>query len=150
MRPSGRADDGALSTHLDVRQAATLAAMVDTIVPADGYPSGTQAGVLDYYAVQFASDLIQQRERYRLGLDALDAEAEAGYAKSFASLVPQLREVVLRRVELGEVSARWPVDPRGFVAAAVGHVMEGFYGDPDNGGNRASVSWDMVGFRVGD
>jgi hypothetical protein len=26
--------------------------------------------------------------------------------------------------------------------------MEGFYGDPGNGGNRNAVSWHMIGFEV--
>ena len=30
----------------------------------------------------------------------------------------------------------------------VEHVLEGFYADPGNGGNRDAVSWKMIGYRA--
>jgi Gluconate 2-dehydrogenase subunit 3 len=120
-----------LTDHLSARQAETLAALVDTIMPADDYPSGTEAGVLDYLDRQFAADLASAVPGYRLGLDGLDAESRAVHGRPFAALPPELRESLL-----------WTIDPRGFLAEAVEHVMEGFYSDP--------VSWEMVGFGVTD
>jgi Gluconate 2-dehydrogenase subunit 3 len=81
----------ALTAHLSPRQIATLAALVDTIVPADGYPSGTDAGVLDHLDRQFAADLAGHLPGYRLGLDSLDAESRAVYGRPFAALRAEQR-----------------------------------------------------------
>ncbi|MFI7703859.1 gluconate 2-dehydrogenase subunit 3 family protein [Nonomuraea sp. NPDC049480] len=124
-------------------QAATLSAVVDTIVPADEYPSGTEAGVLDYLERWF--DL---HASYAAGLDAVEAEARERYGEGFPVLPYERREALLRAVEAGDTRTPWPLDATVFVSTVVGHVMEGFYGDPDNGGNRDAISWRMIGFEV--
>jgi hypothetical protein len=131
-------------------QSATLHAMVDAIVPADDYASGTDAAVPRYLERQFSSDLAGQIGHYKLGLDAVDAESKAVYSRPFTGLATDQREQLLHTIESGEVRAIWPVDPRTFFALVVGNVMEGFYGDPANGGNRDAVSWRMIGFQVTD
>ena len=138
----------ALTDHLSPRQIEILAALVDTIVPADDHPSGTEAGVLDYLDRQFAADLAHARHGYRLGLEALDAESRTVHGRPFAALLPGQREALLRTIESQRAGGRWPVDPAAFLEDVVGHVMEGFYGDPAQGGNRDAVSWEMVGFQV--
>jgi hypothetical protein len=129
-------------------QHATLRALVDRIIPADDFPSGWQAGVGDYLAGQFERDLRPQLDRYRAGLDALDAEAQTGTGARFADLDAASQDALLRRIEVGAVSVAWPIDPAAFFRAAVEHAMEGFYSDPGNGGNRDGVSWRMIGFEV--
>ena len=129
-------------------QRTTLRALVDRIIPADDFPSGWQAGVGDYLARQFERDLRPQLDRYRVGLDALDAEAQAGTSARFAELDAADQDALLRRVEAGAVTVAWPIDPAAFFHAAVEHAMEGFYSDPGNGGNRDGVSWRMIGFEV--
>ena len=129
-------------------QLATLHALVDRIIPADDFPSGWQAGVGDYLAVQFERDLRPQIDRYRAGLDALEAEAQAGDGTPFADLDAENQDALLRRVEAGAITTAWPIDPAAFFQMAVEHTMEGFYSDPGNGGNRDGVSWRMIGFEV--
>jgi hypothetical protein len=129
-------------------QQAALRALVDRIIPADDFPSGWQAGVGDYLAGQFERDLRPQLERYRAGLDALDAEAQAGTGARFAELDAADQDALLRRIEVGAVSVGWAIDPAAFFHAAVEHAMEGFYSDPANGGNRDGISWRMIGFEV--
>ena len=129
-------------------QLATLRALVDRIIPADDFPSGWQAGVGDYLAGQFERDLRSQLDRYRAGLDALDAEAQAGSGRRFAELNAEEQDALLRRVEAGEVATAWPIDPAAFFRDAVNHAMEGFYSDPSNGGNRDGIAWRMIGFEV--
>ena len=130
------------------RQLATLQALVDRIIPPDDFPSGWQAGVGDYLAGQFERDLRPQLERYRAGLDALDAEARAAAGVGFAELDAAGQDALLGRVEAGQVQADWPIDPAGFFHDAIEHAMEGFYSDPGNGGNRDGVAWRMIGFEV--
>lgn len=143
-------DRSALHPHLTAGQAETLAAMVDVIVPADEYPNGTEAGVLNYFGTHFAGDLAGQLAHYRLGLDTVEAEAHARYGSPLSAMPVDDRHRLMQVIESGEVRASWPVDPRVFFDAVVGHVMEGYYGDPSNGGNRDAVSWRMIGFRVDD
>jgi hypothetical protein len=128
----------------------TLAAVVDRIVPADDFPAGTEAGVLDYLERQFKRELAEQAARYRLGLNAVDAEAHAVYGQPFASLQPARQDDLLRSIEAGDVRTPWAIDAAVFAADLVGHVIEGYYSDPDNGGNRDGISWRMIGFTVTD
>jgi hypothetical protein len=130
------------------RQLATLRALVDRIIPADDYPSGWQAGVGDYLAGQFERDLRPRLERYRAGLDVLDAEARVAAGVGFAELDAAAQDALLGRVEVGQVQADWPIDPAAFFHDMIEHAMEGFYSDPGNGGNRDGISWRMIGFEV--
>ena len=129
-------------------QHATLRALVDRIIPADDFPSGWQAGVGDYLARQFERDLRPQLDRYRAGLDALDAEAQASGGARFAELEAEAQDALLHRIDSGAVTTAWPIDPAAFFQAAIDHSMEGFYSDPGNGGNRDGVAWRMIGFEV--
>lgn len=147
MAEHGRA---ALRAYLTASQVTVLAALVDCIVPRDDFPSGTEAGVLSYLAAQFSRDLRPRCAHYRLGLDAVDAEARTAYGRPFVRLQTEERNRLLQSIEAGHVQARWPITPPVFFADMVGHVMEGFYGDPGNGGNRGAISWQMIGFRVTD
>ena len=35
-----------------------------------------------------------------------------------------------------------------FFRLLITHVMEGFYADPGNGGNRNGIAWQMLGYKV--
>jgi hypothetical protein len=138
-------------SHLAIfseRQAATLRALVDRLIPPDDFPGGWDAGVGDYLARHLAHDLGPLRDQYRAGLDALDAEAQATAGARFAALDTELQDALLGRVEAGAVVTPWPVDPIVFFRHAVEHAAEGYYGDPGNGGNRDAVAWRMIGFEV--
>ena len=130
-------------------QLATLRALVDRIIPADDFPSGWQAGVGDYLAGQFERDLRPQLDRYRAGLDALDAEAQASTGARFAELDAAAAGCAAaagrgRRGDDDLADRPGRVLPDGGASTS----MEGFYSDPGNGGNRDGVSWRMIGFEV--
>jgi hypothetical protein len=133
---------------LTEQQLATLRALVDRIIPADDFPSGWQAGVGNYLAGQFDRDLRPQLDRYRAGLDALDAEAQAHTGARFAQLDAEHQDALLQRIEASTVTMAWPINPAAFFQMAVEHSMEGFYSDPGNGGNHDGISWRMIGFEV--
>ena len=130
------------------RQAATLRALVDRLIPPDDFPGAWQAGVGDYLAGQLVGDLRPLLELYRAGLDALDAEARATASAPFAALGAEVQDALLGQVEAGAVATAWPVDPATFFSHAVEHTAEGYYGDPGNGGNRGAAAWRMIGFEV--
>ena len=122
---------------------------MDRIVPADEYLGAWAAGVGDYLARQFAGDLCESVDTYRAGLDALEAEAIASAGVGFAALPEDEQDALLRRVEAGEVTGPWPVEPAAFFSMVVEHVIEGYYSDPGNGGNREGAAWQMIGFVAG-
>lgn len=133
---------------LTARQVEVLKALVNRIIPADDYPGGWDAGVGNYLFGQFERDLKHALPIYALGLDALDAEAQAVYGANFDRLAETVQDDLLGRIEAGGVSTVWAVDAAAFFRLAVEHCAEGYYSDPGNGGNKDGVSWGMMGFEV--
>jgi len=133
-------------TRLTEQQHQTLRAAVDRIIPPDDYPSAWQAGVGDYLARQFEADLLPVLGDYCAGLTALDAESISRYQQSFALISDEQRDSLLKHVEAGEVVTAWEVPPSVFFNLLVRTTAEGFYSDPEQGGNRNCVSWMMTGF----
>ncbi len=133
---------------LSIAQWRTLETLIDAIIPADDYPSGWQAGVGDYLARQFTRDLAEKLADYRLGLNALEAEAQAQFGDTFADLTPTTRGNLLYQIEADAVKTDWLVSPSGFFKMVVEHAHEGYYSDPGNGGNHDSIAWQMIGYRV--
>jgi hypothetical protein len=119
---------------------------MDRIIPPDEDPGAWDLGVGDYLAGQFERDLREQLALYQAGLDALDAEAALSAGLGFAALSPADQDALLQRVEAGQVAHAWPIDPARFFQTVVEHVVEGYYSDPGNGGNRDAAAWRMIGF----
>jgi hypothetical protein len=138
---------------LSPNQWTTLRALMDRIIPPDDFPGAWQAGVGDYLLRQFAGDLRDQEFLYQVGLDALEAEAGVGSANAgasgFAALPPAEQDALLRRLETRAVRHAWPIDPARFFQMVIAHVIEGYYSDPANGGNRDAVAWRMIGYMPG-
>ena len=116
-------------------QAETLQALVNSVIPADDYPSGWDAGVGEYLARLMTREP-QFLPVYRAGLDALHADAP-----DFPALPPDAQNALL---------TTWEQDIRHgpFFRLLVSHAMEGFYADPGSGGNRSGVAWQMIGYTV--
>jgi choline dehydrogenase-like flavoprotein len=114
---------------------ALLEAVVDTIIPADHFPSGVAAGGLRYL-----DRLLAERPDWvgpvRAVLDTIEAAGLARFGSPFEQL-PGGRRVEVLDTLAGDASYVW--------FAKV--VNAGFYADPGNGGNDAAVSWSMIGWR---
>jgi len=133
---------------LSSQQIQTLRAAIDCLIPPDEFPGGWEAGVGDYLLRQFERDLRSSLERYRIGLDALDQEAHARAGQPFTELTPKAQTALLEQLEQGQVVTAWAIAPENFFRQLVDHAMEGYYGDPGNGGNRDASAWKMIGFEV--
>ena len=133
---------------LTEQQQQTLRAAVDRVIPPDDYPGAWQSGVGDYLARQFESDLSEVFADYCTGLTALEAESLARFQKSFGKLSEADQDTVLGFIEAGEVLTTWDVAPRLFFSLLVNTTAEGFYSEPEQGGNRNAASWDMTGFEA--
>jgi hypothetical protein len=124
-----------------------LRAAVDRIIPADDAPSASDAGVLIYIERKFGRDVAGRATSFAAGLGALHDEAVARFGRTFESLGTAEQDDVLRFIEAGTVIVDWPVNPSQFFTLLVESTMEGYYGDPANGGNRDEVAWKMCGFK---
>lgn len=117
-------------------QARTLAAVCDQIVPADDFPSASQAGVLSYIDRQLARHYRRHREAYREGLERTETTSRARFGRAVADLTPaQQLELVSNLAERDKA----------FFELVRNHTLEGYYGSPRHGGNRDAVSWGMLG-----
>ena len=132
----------------DEAQMKCLRALLNTIIPPDDFPGAWEAGVGDYLLRQLAGDLAELSPTYRLWLSQLDAEARAGAGRAFAELDQAQRTSLLKRVERGEVATDWSLEPAPFFRQVVEHCAEGYYSDPDNGGNRDGIGWRMIGYEA--
>lgn len=133
---------------LTQEQTEILESLVNCIIPADDFPNGWDAGVGDYLFGQFENDLSDKVAVYKNGLSSLEDEAQVIYGKEFASLTADERTALLANVEKGNVHGGWAIDAVEFFAMVVDHCTEGFYSDPQNGGNRDGIAWQMIGFEV--
>ena len=118
-------------------QCRTLTAAIDRMVPADDFPSASQAGCVDFLLRLIQLEHLE--DTYRAGLDALEARA-LKYGGSFADLTPDRQDAHLQ--------GHLPKEQRRFIELLARQTIEGYYADPGNGGNRDCVSWTMVGFEV--
>lgn len=117
-------------------QARTLAAICDRIVPADDFPSASQAGVLTYIDRQLTRHYRRHRDAYRDGLARANAMSINRFGRDLAGLVSEQ--------QLQMVSAIEQEEPK-FFDLVRSHTLEGYYGSPRHGGNRDGVSWRMLG-----
>ena len=116
------------------------------MIPPDDFPGAWEAGVGNYLARQFEGDLASQLEFYCAGLDGLESEATVRFGEHFSGLNPKDQNVILQSVESGAVVSVWTVSPEGFFTLLVETAAEGYYSNPEQGGNINAVSWTMTGF----
>jgi len=115
----------------------TLRAVVDCLIPPDDFPGAYDAGVCDYLERLLQTDLAEHADFFRAGIDAIDAEALARFDKPFAELSPTEQTATLVAIE-----SKAPQ----FFEMLVNTTAEGYYSEPQQGGNRNVVSWAMTGF----
>jgi gluconate 2-dehydrogenase gamma chain len=116
-------------------QAATLAALCDQIIPADDYPSASQAGVVVYIDRQLMGPYRRHRRAYADGLNQVNLLANARFGVGLATASPQQQFEVVTALEAGN---------KLFFDLVRNHTMQGYYGSPRHGGNRDAISWRML------
>ena len=115
----------------------TLRAVVDCLIPPDDFPGAYDAGVCNYLERLLHTDLTDQAADFCRGIDAIEAEALARFDKPFAELSPSEQNATLVVIESEA--------PR-FFEMLVNTTAEGYYSEPQQGGNRGAISWLMTGF----
>ena len=132
---------------LRIGEARTLAAICDQVIPPDRDPGAAWADVVNFIDIQLCGPFRDAQDFYRAGIACTDATARAKFGKSLAELSDDQQIEILVALENGQApKAFWKtVDQRRFFDTVRAHTMQGFYGDPRHGGNRAHASWKMVG-----
>jgi gluconate 2-dehydrogenase gamma chain len=120
--------------------------VIDCLIPADEFPGAFEAGVCDYLLKLFATDLCDEAAFFTMGLDNIELEAQTRFGGPFAGLTPEQQTIILEAIQHGDVLNSWQISPQRFFEMLVCTTAEGFYSDPQQGGNRGSISWTMTGF----
>ena len=112
--------------------------VADRLIPADAYPSASQAGVVGRLASGSADE---NRELWAalLGPGFAALRRELGGCDLDATTDDEL-DRLLDRVAAGEATHPWPVSPASFHAELMRVTAEQFYG------SHGAAGWHMVGF----
>ena len=151
-------------SFLTETEARLLAALCDTLIPEDAYPSASQAGVVDFIDLQMigpygkGDGLYMQgpffegtpeqgyqlpfvpSELMRAGLRGLE-KAESGLAQMDAAA----RNGAVTRLSKGETDLG-DVPSAAFFDEVWKLTNQGYFADPIYGGNADYAGWKMVGF----
>jgi len=117
-------------------EARTLSAFCDQIIPADDFPSASEAGVLLYIDRQLNRHYAKHKGEYRDGIAQVEKLSQNRFGTEFARLQPPQQLDIVAATEHGS---------REFFNLVRDHTMQGYYGAPRHGGNRDAASWHMLG-----
>jgi gluconate 2-dehydrogenase gamma chain len=117
-------------------EASTLAILCDQIIPADDYPSASQAGVLTYIDHQLIGPYRRHRRAYASGLKQANLLSRTRFGIDLAAASPSQQFEIVTALE---------GDNKSFFDLVRNHTMQGYYGSPRHGGNRDATSWRMLG-----
>lgn len=124
-------------------QAASMESLVEQFVPRDDYPGAKDAGVVGFIdrklAGPFGGFFIG---RYQAGLKQLDQCSKQRFDREFALLHPDQQSDLLHAI----ADKTYGADMDDFLGLALQDTFEGYYGSPEDGGNRDGASWKMIGF----
>jgi gluconate 2-dehydrogenase gamma chain len=121
---------------LKEHHAVTLRAICDQIIPADDFPSASQAGVLHYIDLQLMGHYRRHQTAYLEGLKQADELSSSRFGVDLAGASAQQQFQIVSAIE---------TDNKPFFDLVRAHTMQGYYGTPRHGGNCDAVSWRMLG-----
>jgi gluconate 2-dehydrogenase gamma chain len=135
---------------LTAHEADLLDRIAELLVPSDEHgPGATEAMAVRYIDRALAGALADQRDAYRVGLEALERYAKQTRGAAFLQLTETKQISLLIDVESGTATGAnvgFAASSAQFFGLVRGHVMQGTFGDPYYGGNHNFVGWDLLGF----
>ena len=90
---------------LNENQLQTLQAVCDRVIPPDEWPGAWDAGVGAYILRLLQTDAAPVLPVYQIGLDSLNAEAQARFNLGFAQIGVDAQDELLHGIERGEAQA---------------------------------------------
>jgi gluconate 2-dehydrogenase gamma chain len=148
------------------QDAAFITAAVDRLLPADDWPSASQAGVVVYIDRQLAGPYGRGARMYMQGPHAIGTPQQGYqmpftpaqlYRRALDGLAPHLggralaerspdeQDAFLKRLEAGELMLG-EIPSAVFFETLLANTIEGYFADPMYGGNRDMAGWRMIGF----
>ena len=132
----------------------TLQALVNRLIPADDFLAAWDAGVGDYIARHWNDALSGKAPLIERGLQCLEAESAARFGSNFSALSSQEQDALILALDgaasgAKSMRAAWTVSPQEFIQTLIQLTAEGYYSNPENGGNLNGISWQMLGYRSG-
>lgn len=150
----------------------TLNGLVDVIIPpGDEGPGGLEAGVSEFIDRQMDTPYghgelwymdgphdptaaaingyqmpYAPRDLYPKALDAFEASIQKAHGKPFAELAEADKEAAVSALEKGKITLTDDIPADAFFAVLLQNVHEGYFCDPEFGGNKNMAAWKMVGF----
>jgi gluconate 2-dehydrogenase gamma chain len=146
LAAASTAADNAKHTYavFSAAQAALMDALVEVLIPADDFPGAKDAGVVTYIDKKlggpYGSFFIA---RYETGLKQVEEISRQRFHQDFASLDGSQQSTLLHAF----ADKTYGADIQDFFHAVLSDTFEGYYGNPEDGGNRNGASWKMIGFR---
>jgi gluconate 2-dehydrogenase gamma chain len=139
-RPQARAQAlpalGEALISLTSDEAETLRSIIARIVPADeNGPGALEARADRFIDRALAGTLKSQREVYRAGLAAIDAEARSAKGASFAKLGAIDQDSILTAMQTTP-----------FFTLVRNHTIQATFCDPFYGGNHNFAGWNLIGY----
>jgi gluconate 2-dehydrogenase gamma chain len=123
---------------LSPQEGEALRAIVARLIPADeNGPGALEARADRYIDRALAGALKSSREAYRVGLAAVNTDAQTSKGVAFARLSSSDQDAVLTRVQQNSPQ---------FFNLVRSHTIQGMFSDPFYGGNSNFVGWDLIGY----
>lgn len=125
---------------LSPAQMKTLEAFIDRLIPTDELgPGAVAAGAQIYIDRVLAGPNAAERAEFLAGLQAVDAYAQRSQGAPLAELPVEKRDAIFTAIDAGSAAELRP-----FFNRARRLTLEGMFGDPYYGGNRAFAGWDLI------
>ncbi len=127
-------------------EARCTVAICEQIIPKDGSPGATDAGVVHYIDRQLSGVFRYNQETYRNGIKNIQDYCSRKFGKLFENLSFGDQTKLLQLLESNRLAtAEWPGGkPAEFFDLVRAHTMQGFYGSPIHGGNKDYLSFEML------
>lgn len=127
-------------------EARCIIAICEQIIPADKDPGATDAGVINYIDRELIQFHKGHQKLYRNGLAALQASCKELNGKLFEELGFEEQTEFLKDMEKSKLPKEHWGDTKqtAFFQTIRKHTIEGFYSNPQHGGNKDYTSFIMM------
>ena len=136
------------SYHFFTKEEANcVIALCEQIIPADKeFGGATDAEVIYYIDRQLTDFYKVDQKMYRTGLAALQASSKKLNGKLFENLDFEEQTEFLRNMERSKLpNESWGnINQNNFFKTVKKHTIEGFYSNPQHGGNKDYISFKMM------
>ena len=121
-----------------------MESLVEQIVPTDDFPGAREAGVVHFIDQKLSGPYGRFFiARYESGLKLFEESCRQQFHRDFAALASDEQLRFLNSIA-GKAHGDGLHD---FFQTVISDTFEGYYGTPEDGGNRDGASWKMIGFK---